>query len=132
MALETGWYEVHQMGHVVHYGHVQEVEVAGAKMLLVTLPAAPGEGPTEAGYGYESLAEEQIYTSGASLYAIVPSTEARILERRTMERRVLRRIQRALPESIEEAEVIEDGAPGGYGSRPRFPDDDEPSDDAPF
>lgn len=120
--LKPGYYCVQQMGHVSHYGWAEEVEIAGAKMLQITLPAVPGEeiparGRPEEGWRYEPpgvcdpLPSETVWVGGASLYAITSLTEEQVIERRKRNRD--RRIVRlALPApEIEEAEVVEDGVP---------------------
>lgn len=116
MSLTSGWYVVSQMGHKTLYGHVQEVEVAGSTMLLVTQPAAEGRAPTEEAAGWEPLAEEVEYVSGASLYGITPSTEEEVREARTIlaaRHGYLGRTRKVLPapQEWEEADVVDDDAP---------------------
>lgn len=58
----TGWAIVELMGHRVRAGRVQEVEIAGGKMLRIDIPVSDGE-VTE-------------FYSTAAIYALRPCTEA--------------------------------------------------------
>lgn len=57
-----GWAMVELMGHRQRVGRIQEVEVAGAKMVRVDIPTPDGSYVTE-------------FYGSASLYAIRPCTE---------------------------------------------------------
>jgi hypothetical protein len=63
-----GWAVLELLGHRQRPGFVQEVEMAGTKMLRVDIPVGTDEA------GQDVLLTE--YYSGSSLYALRPCTEA--------------------------------------------------------
>lgn len=63
-----GWAILELMGHRRLAGYVSEVELAGAGMLRLDIPATVGDGPNE------NIATTQFY-SPSSLYCLTPTTE---------------------------------------------------------
>src|ERR1700677_1558073 len=108
-----GWAVLELMGHRLRPGFVQEVEMAGTKMLRVDIPIATDDA------GQDVTITE--YYGGGSVYALRPCTEA-VAREQTKWMSDPRPVK---PMDFKERDKITHSEPDAHANRQRLTDDDE-------